>query len=81
LIDVPVVAGIITTEFQTPLSHINVLSHNRGTPNMALTTAFTDTEILRLSEKRVFLDVSADSFTFKNLIKNRAGSLERILLK
>ena len=34
--DVSVVAGIITTEFQTPLSHINVLSHNRNTPNMAL---------------------------------------------
>lgn len=64
-VDVPVVAGIITTEFQTPLSHINILSHNRGTPNMALKTAWTDSSILQLSNKLVFLEVSADTFTLK----------------
>ena len=31
--------GIITAEFQTPLAHINVLSANRGTPNMGLRDA------------------------------------------
>lgn len=64
-IDVPVVAGIITTEFQTPLSHINILSHNRGTPNMALKTAWTDSTILQLCDKLVFLEVSADTFILK----------------
>jgi pyruvate, water dikinase len=34
--DISVVAGVVTEEFQTPLSHVNVLSHQRGTPNMAL---------------------------------------------
>ena len=34
--DISIVAGQITAEFQTPLAHINVLSVNRGTPNMAL---------------------------------------------
>ncbi|MFO0748908.1 MAG: hypothetical protein U1F43_25065 [Myxococcota bacterium] len=34
--DISVVSGIITEAFQTPLSHINVLSNNRKTPNMGL---------------------------------------------
>lgn len=37
--DITVVAGVITEEFQTPLSHVNVLSQQRGTPNMALREA------------------------------------------
>jgi pyruvate, water dikinase len=37
--DIAPVAGIITEEFQTPLSHINVLARNRGTPNMGLKNA------------------------------------------
>lgn len=37
--DLTVVAGVITEEFQTPLSHVNVLSQQRGTPNMALRDA------------------------------------------
>ncbi len=34
--DISVVAAVVTDEFQTPLSHVNVLSQQRGTPNMAL---------------------------------------------
>jgi hypothetical protein len=34
--DITPVAGIITEEFQTPLSHINVLMRARGRPNMGL---------------------------------------------
>jgi len=37
--ELSVVAGVITDEHQTPLSHVNVLSRQRGTPNMALTGA------------------------------------------
>jgi hypothetical protein len=37
--DISVVAGIVTATPQTPLSHINVLSQQRGTPNMALRDA------------------------------------------
>ncbi|MEZ4367263.1 MAG: hypothetical protein R2939_13405, partial [Kofleriaceae bacterium] len=37
--DLAVVAGVVTAEFQTPLSHVNVLSQQRGTPNMALRDA------------------------------------------
>jgi pyruvate, water dikinase len=34
--DLSIVAAVITEEFQTPLSHVNVLSQQRGTPNMGL---------------------------------------------
>lgn len=37
--DISVVAAIVTATPQTPLSHVNVLSQQRGTPNMALRDA------------------------------------------
>jgi len=61
-IDISVVSGIITTEFQTPLSHINVLSHNRGTPNMALRDGWTNPKLIDLLNKLVYLKVTLDSF-------------------
>lgn len=60
--DVSVVAGIITTEFQTPLSHINILSHNRKTPNMALRDGWTNTKLDTLLGELVYFEVLADSF-------------------
>ena len=63
--DVSVVAGIITTEFQTPLSHINVLSHNRGTPNMALKDAWDHPLFNEWLGELVYLKVRADSFEMR----------------
>ena len=63
--DISVVAGIITTEFQTPLSHINVLSHNRNTPNMALKDAFSNPKIKSLVNKLVYLKVTLDSMELR----------------
>ncbi len=63
--DISVVAGIITTDFQTPLSHINVLSRNRGTPNMALKDGWTNQHITDLVDKLVFLQVKADTFLLR----------------
>jgi pyruvate, water dikinase len=60
--DISVVAGIITTEFQTPLSHINVLSHNRGAPNMALRDGWTNPLLEELNNKLVYLKVTLDTF-------------------
>ena len=61
-LDIAVVAGIITTEFQTPLSHINVLSHNRGAPNMALRDGWTNPGLEALANKLVYLNVTLDTF-------------------
>jgi pyruvate phosphate dikinase-like enzyme/lamin tail-like protein len=37
--DIPLVGGLVTEAFQTPLAHVNVLSQNRGTPNAGLSNA------------------------------------------
>lgn len=63
--DLPVVSGIITTEFQTPLSHINVLSHNRETPNMALADALENPKITDFLDQLICLDVTSDSFNIR----------------
>lgn len=63
--DLPVVAGVVTTAFQTPLSHINVLSRNRGTPNMALLGAWTDSVFRACEGRLVRLVVTLDSFSIE----------------
>lgn len=63
--DIPVVAGIITTEFQTPLSHINILSHNRNTPNMALKGAWSNTLLNSLIGQLVYFKVASDTFEIR----------------
>ncbi|MGB1241634.1 MAG: PEP/pyruvate-binding domain-containing protein [Chitinophagales bacterium] len=63
--DVSVVAGIITTEFQTPLSHINVLSHNRNTPNMALRDGWDNELLDSFLGELVYLKVRSDSFELR----------------
>ncbi len=61
--DISVVSGIITQQFQTPLSHINVLSQNRGTPNMALRGAHSRSDLKALEGKWVKFSVAADAFS------------------
>ncbi len=63
--NISVVAGIITTTFQTPLSHINVLSQNRDTPNMALKSGWEDSTLLALEGTLVYFEVKADTFILK----------------
>lgn len=61
--DIPMVSGVITAEFQTPLSHVNILSKNRGTPNMAARGAFDDPALRALDGQLVRLDVGAQAWT------------------
>lgn len=60
--DISVTQGIITAEFQTPLSHVNVLSQNRGTPNMALRGAMQSPELRALEGQWVRLSVGASDY-------------------
>lgn len=57
--DITVVAGVITSEPQTPLSHVNVLAQNRGTPNMALRGAFLNPDLRASKDQWVRLEVGA----------------------
>ena len=60
--DIPYVGGLITEAFQTPLSHVNVLSKSRNTPNIALPNAHLDGRIAPLINQLVKLEVFATHF-------------------
>jgi hypothetical protein len=72
--DISVVSGIITAEFQTPLSHINVLSQNRGTPNMALRNAGADPRLVPLDGKWVRLVVGPFEWSIAEVSKEEADA-------
>ena len=61
--DVPLIGGLVTESFQTPLSHVGVLTRNRGTPNMALTGARADARLAPLFDKLVRLEVAGGTWT------------------
>jgi hypothetical protein len=66
-VSISAVMGLITEEFQTPLSHLNVLSRNRHTPNMGLRGAWTNTQLRGLEGKPVELVVRAESWTIREV--------------
>jgi len=70
--DIPIVAGIITQAFQTPLSHINVLSQNRGTPNMGLRGAWDNEELRALEGKWIELVVAVEGWTVREVTQQEA---------
>lgn len=70
--DISVVQGLITEEFQTPLSHVNVLSLNRGTPNMGLRGATQDPELRALEGKLIELTVEATEWRVREVTQAEA---------
>lgn len=58
--DISVVSGIITEQFQSSLSHVNVLSLNRKTPNMGLRNAKSNAKLLKYKDQWVELTVASD---------------------
>ncbi len=70
--DISVVAATITSTFQTPLAHINVLAQNRGTPNMALVGAFDAPELRELEGKWVELRVEALGWEIREVTEAEA---------
>jgi hypothetical protein len=61
--DIPLVGGLITEAFQTPLSHVGILSKNRGTPDMALVDARKDPRLAPFLDKLVRLEVTPTGFS------------------
>lgn len=61
--DIGLVGGLITEAFQTPLSHVNLLSQARDTPNMALANARAHQALAPLFGELVRLEVTADGFS------------------
>ncbi|MBL6661194.1 MAG: hypothetical protein ISP70_06825 [Crocinitomicaceae bacterium] len=63
--ELPPIAGLITTDFQTPLSHITILCQNRGTPIIALKKAWSDSLLRSFEDQPVYFKVKQDSFELK----------------
>jgi pyruvate, water dikinase len=61
--DITVVSGMITDEFQTPLSHVNVLAVNRKTPNMGLRGASQNAMLRAYEGQWVKFTVGAFNFS------------------
>jgi len=61
--NLPAVRGLITAAFQTPLSHANVLSRNRQTPNIVLRDSKSPIDLIPLIGKLVRLEVDSDGVT------------------
>ena len=57
---IPPVTGIVTLEAQTPLSHVNLLAKNRGTPNVSTTNIDLVPNLEKLTGKLVRMDATAD---------------------
>lgn len=72
--DIAVVAGIVTAQVQTPLSHINVLSQNRGTPNMYLPDAMTVPQLKALEGQWARLEVNAFDWKIQPVSKAEADA-------
>jgi hypothetical protein len=72
--DITVVQGIISQEFQTPLSHVNVLSANRHTPNMGLRGAMTNPTLRALEGKLAELTVGTSSWSIREVTLAEANA-------
>jgi len=79
----PEVAGIIVTEFQTPLSHLSILGQNRKIPIAAYKQAFNDSSLLSLNTKKVCYSVMADTFSIEAIdrLKQKKQKHKSIKLK
>jgi hypothetical protein len=79
----PTVAGIIVTEFQTPLSHLTILGLNRKIPICAYKSAFDNVAVKKFDRQKIFFTVKSDSFFIEpaNDINNNHGIRKAINLQ
>ncbi|MCL7754727.1 PEP/pyruvate-binding domain-containing protein [Polaribacter sp. Z022] len=79
----PKVAGVIITQFQTPLSHLTILGRNRKIPIAVIKNAFKDSTLRALKNKKVIFKVSNNSYLIKKTKKNikRIKKQKKVKLK
>jgi hypothetical protein len=70
--DIPLIGGLVTEAFQTPLAHVNVLSRGRNTPNMALVDARHDPRLKPFFGRLVKLEVTGSSFHVSDAVPEEA---------
>ncbi|MFN6380642.1 MAG: PEP/pyruvate-binding domain-containing protein [Flavobacteriales bacterium] len=79
---IPECKGVITTEFQTPLSHIQVLAHSRKIPCCVIRNILSNKEVIKLLGKPIALNVSSAEWNIKPtdaLIETRSKGKTRDL--
>lgn len=78
----PNVAGIIVTEFQTPLSHLTILGRNRKISIFAYKNAYSDENLLKYEGEKINLKVTNDSFEIEkvDVLKIKKINEEKIKL-
>jgi hypothetical protein len=72
--DIALTGGLITETFQTPLAHVNLLSRNRNTPNMALLDARNDPRVQPLLGQLVRLEVAGAEFDLRPAAPEEAAA-------
>ena len=87
-VNVPICAGIITNSYQTPLSHINILCHNRNIPSAVQTDIWSNPEVKKNIGKPVRMEVTQLGITITptdqqtvDSFKNKHTAHEPVLLK
>ena len=80
-IQLPIVGGTITEEFQTPLAHVNVMAKNRGTPNLTLMDASVDPEVSDLIGKLVRFEVTDEDYSIEEATQEEADAFWTTALK
>jgi pyruvate, water dikinase len=77
--DLTHVAGVLTEEPQTPLSHINLKAKQNNTPNAYLKQASSDPRVAPLLDKLVYLRVTADEIEIREATQTEVDDfLERV---
>jgi hypothetical protein len=56
----PPAAGLLTSDLQTPLAHVNLLARNRGIPNASIVGLHADPGVRQAARVRAFAAVLAD---------------------
>jgi hypothetical protein len=72
--DIGVAQGLITGVFQTPLSHLTVLSQNRHTPNMGLRDGWNNPTLRALEGKWIELEVGAFEWKVREVTQAEADA-------
>ena len=67
--NLPLCAASITTAYQTPLCHINILAQSRNTPNCVMKNAFVNDALLKYKNKYVSLKITEDTFFIKTVLR------------
>jgi hypothetical protein len=80
--NIPICKGIVTNQFQTPLSHISLLTMNRKIPCGFQKNVFDNDSLKKLNHQLVELHIMPNSLTIKSIkeLTSTVKSIKKIIL-